>query len=111
MGEIPHVIFSSLGSFLQQDTKACTQVYIAVTNLVDLFRLHLIFQVEPTGGLVPEFVEGRVIGVDLDLVLAWFKDHVAQPGFSPVVQVLIIAQDLVNFIAMIALGGQDRLST
>ena len=38
---------------------------------------HVILQVEPAGGLVAEFVEGRVVGIDLDLVLAWFEDHIA----------------------------------
>ena len=38
---------------------------------------HVILQVETAGGLVAKFVEGRVVGIDLDLVLAWFEDHVA----------------------------------
>ena len=111
MGEIPHVIFSSLGSFLQQDTKACTQVYIAGTTLADLFRLHLVFQVKSAWRLVPEFVEGWVKGVDLDLVLVRFENHVAQPGFSAVMHALVVAQNLMDLVAVIALGSKDRFST
>ena len=76
-----------------------------------LFLLqHRVVQVEPTGGLVAKFVEGGVVGVDLDLVLAWFEDHVAQPGFSSVVQVLIVAQDLMDLVSMITLGSENGFS-
>ena len=78
----------------------------------DLFRsCHEIVQVEPTGGAVAKLFKGGVVSVDLYLVLARFEDHVAQPGFSPVMQVLVIAQNLMNLIAVVALGGQDRLTT
>ena len=52
--------------------------------------------------MVTEFLKGRVVGVDLDLVLAWFENHIAQPGFSSVVQVLIVAQNLMDLVSMIS---------
>jgi len=60
--------------------------------------------------MVPKFIEGRVVGVDLNLVLGWLEDHIAQPGFSSVMHALIVAQYLMNLIAVIALGSEDRFS-
>ena len=61
--------------------------------------------------MVSKFLEGRVVGVDLNLVLGWLENHIAQPGFSSVVQILIVAKYLMNLIAVITLGGQDCLTT
>ena len=40
---------------------------------------HLIVQVEPARRSLFEFVENGVVGVDADLVLPRFEDHVTQP--------------------------------
>ena len=78
----------------------------------DLFRsCHEIVQVEPTGGAVAKLFKRGVVGVGTDFVLLRFEDHVAQPGFSPVMQILIIAQDLMGLVAVIGLGSENRLST
>lgn len=71
----------------------------------------MVFQVETAGGGVAKFVEGGVVSVGTDFVLLRFEDHVAQPGFSSIVQILIVAQDLVHLVAVISLGGKDRLTT
>ena len=73
-------------------------------------QIHGVIQIEPAGGLVAKFFQGRVVGVDLDLVLAWFEDHVAKPGFSAVMHALVVAQHLMNLIAVIALRHEDRLT-
>ena len=85
------------------------RVNVFPENLLCLF--HLVFQIEPAGGSVAKLFKGGVVGVDLDLVLVRFENHVAQPGFSAVMHALVVAQDLMDLVAMIALGSEDRLST
>ena len=78
----------------------------------DLFRsCHEIVQVEPTGGAIAKFFKGGVVSVGTDFVLLRFEDHVAQPGFSSIVHALVVAQDLVDLIAVVALGSENSLST
>ena len=85
------------------------RVNVFPENLLSLF--HLVIQIEPAGSLVAKFLENGVVGIDLDLVLAWFENHIAQPGFSAVVQILVVAQNLMDLVAMITLGSEDRFST
>ena len=90
----------------------CIQPFDGFEAKEDLFRsCHEIVQVEPTGGAIAKFFKGGVVSVGTDFVLFRLEDHVAQPGFSPVMQVLVVTKDLVDLVAMIALGSEDRLST
>ena len=73
-------------------------------------QIHGVIQIETAGRLVAEFLQSRVVSIDLDLVLVRFENHVAQPGFSTIVHALGVAQDLMDLITVIALRREDRLT-
>lgn len=49
--------------------------------------------------------------MDADLVRLRFEGHVAQPGFTAIVHPLVVAQDLVNLVAVISGVGANGLSS